>query len=649
MYMKVLLLNDTTDWYHFGCTATSTALKEEIRKLGYKLHAVPIPETYKILSVPETYEGFLDPDNYKKFTEANPALNTLLKEYDIIVINGEGTLHGARQAPMSLLYVAYIAKTVLRKHVEILNHSVYPQDNLALDNKSIVSIYQLVYQSIDAVYIREPVSFSLAEQMGIRAVESFDCMPLYIKHHYQAHGNKEDKTLLIAGSAAWLHLNIISNDRGNIEEFENGLSGFIDYLNIMSSQGYQLKFLYGAPEYPAKDDREFMAFIEPKLTKAWHIVTATSLDEWLGQIEASSLLVSGRFHHSIAASCLGTRFIILNSNTPKIEGLAYSLGMTVLNYNDPDIANKLLTATDAVMQKVGSMNTADNLAQKAMKNFETLKTFEIKKNLGVICVAATELIEILPLLKYLHTQMLRPLFPQEIKDLEQALTPDDFDSTSPLIILHLFCGLVASLTFPDAKTMTLTYNKILYPSLSTLNYGIRVFTTKLYQEALQNRYDKTLEQDMAFSFLNDCSAEIALSTTSAFFSSWISSCALPGIGFGYVTLNTFNALTISSVQCISTNKQLAEPSQSYSSAIVPYLVDAIALTSFFSKVTFNINTLPDSVMSLKQGLVGLTCIVAADQITKVAVSLYPNTIFEQIDDFFIDVYTSLVTPTELLE
>ena len=38
------------------------------------------------------------------------------------------------------------------------------------------------------------------------------------------------------------------------------------------------------------------------------------------------LLVSGRFHHSIAAAALGTPFVVFNSNTPKIDGLMALLG-----------------------------------------------------------------------------------------------------------------------------------------------------------------------------------------------------------------------------------------------------------------------------------------------------------------------------------
>jgi hypothetical protein len=39
------------------------------------------------------------------------------------------------------------------------------------------------------------------------------------------------------------------------------------------------------------------------------------------------VLVSGRFHHSIAAACLGTPLLLTGSNTPKNEGLLTLLGL----------------------------------------------------------------------------------------------------------------------------------------------------------------------------------------------------------------------------------------------------------------------------------------------------------------------------------
>lgn len=379
MKKTVLLLNDTTDWYHFGCTATSLALKESILKLGHALTSIPITLTYEIKSAPRTAEDFQDIKSFEDFVVDNPELVESLRSHDILIINGEGTLHGLRQAPLSLLYVAYIAKAFLGKHVEIVNHSVYPQDDLSLDDPSIIDIYRLVYQAIDVVAIREPVSLTLMKQMGINAKASFDCMPIYIKEHYKTRGVKEEKTLLVAGSAAWLHLNIPSIDKGTIEEFEKGLAGFISYLEVMHSSGYKIEFLYGAQDYPSKDDREFIAFLEPRLSFKWTVITATSLDNWFERIERATLLVSGRFHHSIAAACLGTPFIVLNSNTPKIEGLVSALGNRgVINYNDPDIKDKLIAETRIVLEESTRSRSGEDLERLynlASQNFAGLSEY----------------------------------------------------------------------------------------------------------------------------------------------------------------------------------------------------------------------------------------------------------------------------------
>ena len=373
MGKKVLLINDTTKWYHFGCTATSKALKLAIEATGASLQTISITETYKIVGAPTTKSGFLDKANFQSFVLVNRELMEAIRDNDILVINGEGTLHGLRQAPLSLLYVAFAAKKFLGKNVEIINHSVYPQDDLNLDKPEITEIYKLVYEHIDYSAIREPVSLELMQRLGVPGVQSFDCMPFYIREQYKFHGEKDQKTLLVAGSAAWLHLNIASSDRGNIEEFEEGLSGFIQYLDQMSSQGYRIEFLYGAAEYPAKDDREFIAFLEPRLKTPWNVIEAKSLDEWLGHIERASLLVSGRFHHTIAAACLGTNFIILNSNTPKVEGMARVLECgEVLNYRDPNIAEKLLEKTAEAAKGELKQSDLKVLCALSANNFDGL-------------------------------------------------------------------------------------------------------------------------------------------------------------------------------------------------------------------------------------------------------------------------------------
>ena len=280
--MKILLLNDTTNWYHFGCTATSTALIEKMKALGHKVTTLSITETYKIQSSPNTKKGFINQDALKQFENDNPQLIQLIKTHDAVIINGEGTLHGLNPAPSSLLYVAYISKAKYAKHVEILNHSPYPQHDETISQTSEeASVYKLVYENIDYAAIREPVSLSTMKKLNINAAECFDCMPIYIKDHYKmGQVLKDPKLILISGSATWLQLNIPSSERGNIHDFTQGLSNFNQYLESLEKQDYHIKFLYGAKASPAKDDREFLEYMSQNFGREIEVYEASSLDKY---------------------------------------------------------------------------------------------------------------------------------------------------------------------------------------------------------------------------------------------------------------------------------------------------------------------------------------------------------------------------------
>lgn len=345
--MNVLLLNDTTKWYHFGCTATSVALINSIKKLGYMVTTVPITEIYQIKYAPTTQQAFMCKNSYNHFTDNNYNLINLVKNHDIIVFNGEGTLHGISQAPLNILYLAYIAKKELGKHVEIINHSAYPEHDIHSRNSIEASIYKLVYGVVDFVAIREPISSKIMRNLGVHVNDSFDCMPLYIRSNYIKTNTKHTKEIIIAGSAAWLLFDLPSSRKSNINDFTSGLYEFNRYLLTMIEMGFKIKFLCGAVQYPAKDDKEFISYMQNHFKVKWEIYTATTVNDWLKAIEEATLLISGRFHHTIAAYCLNTKFIALGSNTPKIEGLLQILGREkIINYNDPNIYRRLIESSN---------------------------------------------------------------------------------------------------------------------------------------------------------------------------------------------------------------------------------------------------------------------------------------------------------------
>lgn len=369
--MKCLLVNDTYGWYHFGCYGTSFAIKKELEQLGAQVESVPIWECMQLRGTPKRADDFFDERYLEAFKEGNPRIYALICDSEVVVVNGEGTLHGVNQGPINLLYIMYLSK-ILGKNVQVINHSVFPDDRIStVISSEEARLYKHVYELIDHVMVREPRSFYITKALGLRAEESFDCLPLYIKKYYE-HGKvkKDPGHILISGSAAWMGVNIFTK-KALVDK--NLLNGFNQMLGVMCDQvnkGYRVSFLYSDHPNGSLDDRDMYSYIRSKTHGKIGIYGVTTMDAWLSCIEGAGLLVSGRFHHSIAAACLGTKFVSLNSNTPKVTGLMETLGQRdPLLFSDPNLRANLERRMSTV-EPMDALSTMEFLCRKAQENFK---------------------------------------------------------------------------------------------------------------------------------------------------------------------------------------------------------------------------------------------------------------------------------------
>ncbi|CCB85174.1 putative uncharacterized protein [Parachlamydia acanthamoebae UV-7] len=375
---KVVLFNDTSAWYHWGCTGTSTALKEGIQELGFDIQAVPINVTYALKQVPQ-FEEFNDLQKFDQFCEENRETIEAIQNAVAVVITGEGTIHDLRSGPKALLYLAHISKKFFEKHVEIINHSAYPKDDPGLsacflenfeiekeraerELEQAQAIYRTIYAELDFIAIREPVSQDEMRKINIASTLSFDCLPLYIRDHYRTKKRIKEKTLVIAGSAAFS---------------ETGAEKLCRYLETIAATGFEIKVLIGAAAFPSKDDQSFVSFLKTHCEAPWELIKASSMEEWLDTINQATFLVSGRFHHSIAAFCLNTPFIALNSNTHKVHAICALLGQAEpLLFSDPELFDHLLLRTNAIISSpsIDNDTKVTEIYQLAEKNFNGLKS-----------------------------------------------------------------------------------------------------------------------------------------------------------------------------------------------------------------------------------------------------------------------------------
>lgn len=353
---NVVLLNDTSEWYHWGCTGTSQALHAHIKRKGYPLTSISVKAIYECEHVPTTISSFDDAGYFEQFCRVNMALMQPIKNADMVLINGEGTLHGISPVTRALLYIAYAAKKFLKKNVQIINHSAYPEDSLSITNEMANRIYQGVYARMDYIAVREHLCHRLLMQLGLQTVLSFDCLPLYITEHYRFKGTKDPKILVLAGSVAWN---------------ETRLPKLVSYLERMQQKGFQIRVLIGAKANIAEDDIAFVEHLKQSFSGEWESINAKTMEEWLDVIAGAGLLVSGRFHHTIAATILETACVVLNSNTPKMDALMEIVKMPLpLSYDDPELVEKLWERSmHALEVGHGSKELTDVLCTRALLNF----------------------------------------------------------------------------------------------------------------------------------------------------------------------------------------------------------------------------------------------------------------------------------------
>lgn len=319
---RVLLLQDKIHDSHFGSLSSFIALKESIEKRGYSVNVFSTKEIHQLRGAPLDLAGFKDSSLFDHFCVENEDLIEAIKESDYIVINGCGSIHGASAYALKLLYLAYISKTFFGKHVQIINHSVYPQDNLDLDELIICKLYKEVYEKMDFIAIRDRLSNSLMKILGVENRLTFDMLPTYIRDHY-SNPKMAKNRIVIADSLALT---------------SHGLDALTQYMQAMKEKGFEVvvltEHLNCQTNFGSSSE-----YIHPK-----------SIEEWLDIVNNAALIVSGRFHLSIAAMCLKTPMIILSSDTPKNKALTtLSPSLNCLECEDPNLYANLMGKTHYLM------------------------------------------------------------------------------------------------------------------------------------------------------------------------------------------------------------------------------------------------------------------------------------------------------------
>ncbi|MEM8984717.1 MAG: polysaccharide pyruvyl transferase family protein [Pseudomonadota bacterium] len=306
----VLLVNDTAANYHWGCTLTCNGLFGLLGDEGVQRRSLPLASIIEplTLSALQRQPSLLTDEGLTEWLERQPGLRDLLTGSDLLLVNGEGTLHGSGDQALTLLAVLAAADALFQRPYAIVNHSAYPPTGNDAASTLVRDLYRRVYTRAVDVAVRERFSQAALVELGIDARLTFDCLPLAVPPRHVASAN----TILIAGTAA------------ASDAIAERLAEFV--ANATAS-GYQSAYLYGAAGVPAADDHWLASEVVRRSGAACQLLYAATEQAWLDAIAAAKLLVSGRFHHTIAAACLGTPFLVAGSNTQKVAGVLTELDL----------------------------------------------------------------------------------------------------------------------------------------------------------------------------------------------------------------------------------------------------------------------------------------------------------------------------------
>ncbi|MBB5753921.1 polysaccharide pyruvyl transferase family protein [Prosthecomicrobium pneumaticum] len=302
---EVLILNDTARQYHFGCFATSSALHNLLLDDGYSVATLPVTLTHA-LALPPTLAG-LDPGAMRDAVQAAaPAVAAALDQADLVVVNGEGTLHGLNRAPRNLLGLMHAAKVAFGKRTYLVNHSLFPADKAQDLEAEPIATYRPALEGLDGIAAREPLSAGHYEALGLSAVPSFDLLPAFADRIGAVHPDEvRDPDLVVVGVGVnW------PADR---------LRGFAETVRRSVPPSKRIVFLDGAPRREPLQERLFAELIEAGGTgieRAAIIGDRTRPDgvrarAWLRLIARAGLVVTGRYHHVVAAFAFGTPVVAL--------------------------------------------------------------------------------------------------------------------------------------------------------------------------------------------------------------------------------------------------------------------------------------------------------------------------------------------------
>ena len=314
MKKNILLVNDTSLVCHHGCTLLMQCIYELFKK-----NNIIVKDR---IFFEENFTNYLS----KKI------------DFDLILINGEGTIHGKKNADVKKVQQIFDFIKSIKKNYKI--PIIIFNSTISSLNKKQLKILRMV----DKFYVREFYSYNYLKLNKINSLIVPDLLSLL-----KFKDNKIGNSVIVNDSS----IKINNKKLQQFAKFNNYTYEPILYNNYLRYLRYFI--------YKSKSIYE-LEFI----TKFYLIIKKYYVRIFLNKIDNSKFIVTGRFHSIFIALARSKPFYTFESDTYKIRGLLDMIGLKdrIINIkllNDKPILLKNFTKSEIHKIKKFKKNASETI------------------------------------------------------------------------------------------------------------------------------------------------------------------------------------------------------------------------------------------------------------------------------------------------
>lgn len=303
---KILLVNDTSLICHHGCNLLMNTMYSLLKKQNF------------IIKKKIFYE-----ENYLHYLSR-------INDFDLILINGEGTIHGKNNSDKNKVNEIIEFIKFVKKNYKI---------PIVIFNSTIASLKKKqlkILKSVDKIYVREKYSYNYLNKEKIKSIILPDLLSLLtIKN------NKGNRSVIVTDSSIQKTTKKLLSF-ATLKKYTFTPILYNNYLRYL--RYFIIKFV--------------LKFKVTFLVNFYLYLKNLYLKKFLGEISKFNFIITGRFHGIFICLALMKPFYTFQSDTYKIKGLMDMIG----------IKNRIIDINDVNHLRFSKFNKSEILKIKRFRN-----------------------------------------------------------------------------------------------------------------------------------------------------------------------------------------------------------------------------------------------------------------------------------------